>query len=48
MCQRHACYLLPQCVAIARRALEEGDIAKAEKFVAKGQRLYSCREVRCR
>lgn len=36
----------PQCVAIARRAMAEGDIAKADKFSQKALRLFICKEAR--
>lgn len=34
-----------RCLAIARRALVEGDKSKAERFVEKAKRLYPCAAV---
>lgn len=34
-----------KCLAIARRALQEGDRAKAEKFVGKAKVMHNSEEV---
>lgn len=34
-----------QCISIASRALNEGDLAKAAKFSIKARQLFSCKEV---
>lgn len=37
-----------RCLHIARQALRDGDVVKAQRFAAKAQRLCDCEEVRRR